>query len=139
MTLWIARAAVALLVLVATAWDIRKRELPAWLTIGGIASGLLVGGLGGLSGLELSALGIAAGGLILLPMVALGGFGIGDAFLLAAIGAWQGWHFVLGAVFWAALAGALMAFVAWRRKHASFPYVPAIGVGTLIALITTGG
>gem|GEM_PF-5380734 len=43
----------------------------------------------------MSLLGLMAGALILLPFTLAGGFGEGDALLLAAVGAWRSCQFVL--------------------------------------------
>jgi Flp pilus assembly protein protease CpaA len=42
-------------------------------------------------------------------IVWLGLLGEGDAFLLAAIGAWIDWQFALATVFWTSLVGAALA------------------------------
>lgn len=115
--------------------DLRRGRVPAWVTLGGEGAGLLVAAASSWDALQLSLLGLAVGGLLLLPFVLAGGFGEGDALLLASIGAWQGWQFVLGTAWWAALAGAALALVAWRRGRRAFPYVPAIAVGAALTLL----
>jgi Flp pilus assembly protein protease CpaA len=99
------RAIVALVLLVATVTDIRRRQVPLWLSLGFIASGLVVAALRGPDGLVTSLVGLAVGTLPVLPFVLLGGFGGADLLLLGAIGAWEGWHFVLLAECWTALVG----------------------------------
>lgn len=126
------------LLAIATYTDLTGRRVPLWLTLGGIAAGLIVAATRGGPALQESALGLGVGVLALLPFVILKGFGGGDALLLGAIGVWQGWFFVLWALWWTALAGGVLALVAWWRKQRSFPYVPAIAIGTLIALVTFG-
>lgn len=130
----LATLVIGVLLLIATVTDIRRREVPGWLTSGGIGAGLLVAAAHGPDVLLLSVIGLAVGGLLLLPFVILGGFGAADALLLAAIGAWQGWQFVLWTAWWAALAGAGLAIGAWRRGQRTFPYVPAIAIGAGLAL-----
>ena len=127
------------MLLVATAWDLRRREIPGLLTLGGLAAGLLTSVISG-SGLATSLIGALVGAGLFVGLVLLGGMGIGDAWLMAAIGAWSSWQFVLAAALWASLAGGLIAIVAlatcpkgldWRQRI--YPYVPAIAVGTTIA------
>ena len=109
--------------------------MPACLTCGGIAAGLLVAAMSGWDALRLSLLGLAVGGLLLAPLVWRGGFGAADALLLGAIGAWQGWQFALWTAWWAALVGAALALIAWRRGQRTFPYVPALALGAVLALL----
>ena len=126
---------VGLVLLVATITDVRRRQVPLWLSLGFIASGVALGTLRGPAGLLASLLGLAVGTLPVVPFVVLGGFGGADLLLLGAIGASEGWHFVVIAECWTALAGAVLALVAWRRHQSSLPYVPAILVGTAIAFL----
>src|SRR4051794_37518433 len=121
--------AVAAMLLAATYTDLRRREVPGWLTFGGIAAGVVVAAMNGVHSIIASLLGLMVGGLIVLPFVLIGAFGAADALLLAAIGAWQGPAFVFWAIWWTSLAGAVLAFVAWHRGQASFPYVPAVALG----------
>jgi prepilin signal peptidase PulO-like enzyme (type II secretory pathway) len=119
--------------LIAGIIDLRYRELPAWLTFGAAASGILVAAAGGFERLELGLLGLAVGGVILLPFALLGGIGWADVILLGAVGAWNGWSFALQTTLWTALVGAVLAVVAWRRGIRTIPYVPAIALGALVA------
>jgi Flp pilus assembly protein protease CpaA len=127
---------VGALLLVAAFMDLRTREVPGWLTFGGIASGVVVAALNGSDAVLVSLLGTTIGGLIILPFVLIGAFGAADALLLAAIGAWKGPPFVLWTVWWTSLAGATLATLAWRRGRMTFPYVPAIAVGASVAALT---
>jgi Flp pilus assembly protein protease CpaA len=121
----------------ATATDLRERRVPLWLSVGTIVVGLTLALAAGGGAVESSLLGLVVGVVVLLPMVLLGGFGGGDALLLGAIGTWQGWWFVMHAALWTAVAGGLLAVVAWRRGQRAFAYVPAIAVGTILALFTS--
>lgn len=132
---WIATPAILVLVGTASAADLRRREVPTWLTVGGSLAGLLVAAVYGWQALALNLLGLVVGGSLLLPFVRVGGFGAGDALLLGAIGAWRGWQFVLWAAWWAALIGAVLALIARRRRQRVFPYVPAIAMGSALALL----
>lgn len=125
---------VGAMLLVATVTDLRRREVPCWLTFGGITAGVVVASTNGADALHVSVLGMLTGGLIILPFVLINAFGAGDVLLLAAIGAWMGPVFVLWTAWWTSLAGAMLAIVAWRRGQVTFPYVPAIAIGATLAL-----
>ncbi len=134
---WIATPVIFAILAVATVTDLRTRLVPAWLTFGGIAAGLIVAAVSGWDALRMSLLGLVVGGLILLPFALFGGFGLADALLLATIGAWFGWQFVLWTAWWAALTGAGLAVVAHWRRQWTFPYVPAIAIGVVLAILST--
>jgi len=121
---------------VATVTDTRSRQVPLWLTAGSIVAGLVVGGVQGTSRLDQGFVGAALGMALPLPFVIMGGFGGADALLLAGIGAWLGWSFVLATVWWSALIGAVLALAVLLRGQRTFPYVPAITLGLLVALLT---
>ena len=125
------------MLLVATFTDLRWREVPCWLTFGGIIAGVGFRAMNGADALLVSLLGMTVGGLIILPFVRTGAFGAADALLLAAIGAWEGPMFVLWTAWWTSLAGAALAIIAWRRSQATCPYVPAISIGAALALANT--
>jgi Flp pilus assembly protein protease CpaA len=129
------RAVVGLVLLVATITDLRRRQVPLWLSLGFIASGVALGILRGPDVLAMSLLGLVVGTLPVLPFAVLGGFGGADLLLLGAVGACEGWHFVLLAECWTALAGAALALAALWRRQTSVPYVPAILVGTACAFL----
>jgi prepilin peptidase CpaA len=135
MPAWGATPVVLVLLLVATVSDLRWRQVPAWLTFGGIGAGVLVAAVSGWGTLQLSLLGALVGGLLLTPFVLLRAFGSADALLLAGIGAWHGGHVALWTAWWAALAGAAFALVAYKCGQRTFPYVPAIALGGVLALL----
>lgn len=126
---------IMLLLAIASITDLRRRQVPTWITLGGSGAGLLVAAASGWEALQFSLVGLAVGGLLLLPFVLAGGLGEGDALLLATVGTWQGWQFVLWTAWWAALVGAGLAVVAWRRGRRTFPYIPAIVLGAALALL----
>lgn len=128
---------ILVVVAIATATDLRSRRVPIWLTLGTIFGGLALSQSAGMPGIWVSLIGLGAGVLVLLPMVLLGGFGGGDALLLGAIGTWQGWQFVVATTLWTAFAGGILALIAWRHGQRSFAYVPAIAIGTILAIITS--
>lgn len=126
---------IMLLLAIASITDLRRRQVPTWITLGGSGAGLLVAAASGWEALQLSMVGLAVGGLLLLPFVLAGGLGEGDALLLATVGTWHGWQFVLWTAWWAALIGAGLALIAWSRRQRVFPYVPAVAVGAVLALL----
>ncbi len=82
---------VALYTAIAAAFDYHTRKIPNWLTVSAAFVGLsyhalVPGGMGPLAALAGFAIGFA---LLLLPAI-LGGGGMGDVKLLAALGAWLG-------------------------------------------------
>lgn len=131
------RGIVVLALLVATVADLRRREVPLWLSLGLITSGVTIGALHGPNGMAASLIGLAAGTLPIAPFVVLGGFGGADLLLLGAVGTLEGWHVALLAEFWTALVGGALALVARRRHESAFPYVPAILLGTAFAFLMT--
>ena len=133
-----ATAVLLAILLAASIIDLRSRSLPAWLTFGAVGSSLAFAGFGGSAAVAQALLGISVGGAVLLPAVWLRWFGVADALLLAAIGGWEGWHFALWTAWWAAVAGACIAVLAWRRRQRTFAYVPALAIGAALSLITAG-
>jgi len=132
-----ARLVVGILLVVATVADLRTRRIPLWLTVGGSGAGLIVGAVTGFASFEVSLMGFAVGTVLFVPFVLRGGFGGADALVLGMVGAWLGWPLVLWAAWWAAIAGGGLAIVVWSRGRRTLPYVPAIAIGTGIALFVT--
>src|SRR5579872_6178932 len=97
---WVSAISIGAMLIVATAWDLRRREIPGLLTLGGLGARLFTSVISG-GGLATSLIGASVGAGLLIGLVLLGGMGIGDAWLMAAIGAWSSWHFVLAAALWA--------------------------------------
>jgi len=91
---------IMLLLAIASITDLRRRQVPTWITLGGSGAGLLVAAASGWEALQLSLVGLAVGGLLLLSFVLIGGFGGGDALLLVTVGTWLGWQFVLWTAWW---------------------------------------
>lgn len=125
-------AAVVLLfatLIVAATTDLLHRKVYNWLTFPAIIFGLtLAYAAGGLGSFQLSAVG---GQGLLDHLAGLGlGFGVfflvywgngvggGDVKLVAAVGAVMGFQFIIGAMFWSGLVGAIMAVwvLIWRGK-----------------------
>jgi prepilin peptidase CpaA len=84
-------AGAVLLSLIAGWTDLRRRRIPNWLTVPGLAVGVATNtALGGWSGLATSLKGAAVGLALLLPFVLLRSLGAGDWKLAAALGAFAG-------------------------------------------------
>ncbi len=98
--------------ILATAWDLRSRRIPNWLVFPFLIAGLAVASItGGWSGLGRSALGVVCGAAAMGLFYILGGMGMGDVKLCAAIGAWMGLQQLLLAFVFMGLAGGVMALV----------------------------
>lgn len=119
-----------LLLAVATAIDLRTREIPDWITVALLITGVCAAVFGWagirwwmvLSG---SLLGLVIGFLLF----RLAGFGGGDAKLIAGIGAILGPVGLLFVLFWMALAGGVLALIAMLRSQRDYAYGPAILLG----------
>ena len=93
-------------------FDLTKKKIPNFLTFPAIIYGIISYMLmQGFEGLWFSLLGLFVGLAIFFIPFAMGGMGGGDVKLLGAVGALQGWQFVLSAAVWAALTGGVMAIV----------------------------
>ena len=112
-------AAVVLLGIVASAWDIQTRRIPNVLTLGAPIAALGAHlTMGGLDGAMLTLGGWALGLVLFLPLFALGGMGAGDVKLLAAFGAWMGaWNVVQTALAAGVIGGVLALGLALSRNY----------------------
>lgn len=95
---------------IATVTDLRSRRIPNWLVLPFMVSGFFMsawteGKLGLLHSVEGFALGAALYGVLYL----LGGMGMGDLKLCAAIGAWIGPYQLLIALVFTSIAGGIIA------------------------------
>ena len=129
-----------MLLLVATWWDLRTREIPNWISIALLAVAISAALLeianvklwmvfsGGLLGLVI--------GFALFRFAKFGG---GDAKLIAAIGALLGPVGLLFMLFWMALAGGVLALISLVRRQSDYAYVPAITAGYIAYLVYPAG
>jgi prepilin peptidase CpaA len=125
---------------VATAYDLRSREIPDWISL------LLLVWAVGSTALELHPVGwlsllggLTIGFVLSTVFFALGGLGAGDVKLMTALGAALGHVAVLFTLFWIALAGGALAFVALARGKRDLAYGPAIALGLFIATLLREG
>lgn len=100
-----------LIVLVlATVTDLRSRRIPNWLVLPFLAAGIIVSSwLHGWKGLAHSLEGIALGGAIFGVLAIMGGMGMGDVKLCAAVGAWIGPGQLILALVLTGITGGIMA------------------------------
>lgn len=97
---------------VAVFTDLRSRRIPNWLVFPFLLAGVAVSGwLGGWHGVGQSLLGLLLGLLCFGAIAFLGGMGMGDVKLCAAIGAWIGPAQLLIALVVTGIAGGVIAIV----------------------------
>ena len=93
-------------------FDLTRYKIPNYLTFPVIIGGLVFHtATNGLSGLWFSFLGLIVGLVIFFIPFAMGGMGGGDVKLLGAVGALQGWQFVLAAGLLTAVAGGVISII----------------------------
>lgn len=125
----------------ATVQDVRRREIPDWVSLLLLAWAVVATALGlhpVVSWLSLLG-GLAIGFVLSTVCFALGGLGAGDVKLLTALGAALGHAAVLFTLFWIALAGGALALVALGRGKRDLAYGPAIALGLFIATVLREG
>jgi prepilin peptidase CpaA len=99
-------------VLIATVTDLRTRRIPNWLVFPFLLAGLGTNTvMNRWSGLENSLLGLLTGAAVMGLFCFLGGMGMGDLKLCAAVGAWIGPGQLVIALVTTGLVGGLMALV----------------------------
>ena len=102
---------------VATLTDLRSRRIPNWLVLPFLAAGIAVNaGVHGWHGVGLSLAGFGLGAAIYGLLFCLGGMGMGDVKLCAAIGAWIGPSQLMVALVITGLAGGVMA-ICWAAAR----------------------
>jgi len=123
---------VFVLLMVATVYDLRIREIPDWISMaiailavatastGWLGIDLVLVAIGGIVGLTM--------GYLLFRFAKLGG---GDAKLIAALGMLVGPVGLFIVLFGTALAGGVLSLVAMLRGQRDYAYVPAITAGFL--------
>lgn len=140
---------VLILILVYLAYiDLRTFRLPDVVTLPLILSGLLVSGLSnqGFVSFQDSAIGATLGYLSLWLLNSLyrfakqqDGIGMGDAKLLAALGAWLGWFALPGILLMASLTGLIggLIWLKWNKQNhrSAFPFGPFLAIAGIIELL----
>lgn len=95
---------------VATFTDLRSRRIPNWLVLPFMVFGIAISGwLHGWHGIAQSLAGLGLGALLFGILGVLGGMGMGDVKLCAAIGAWIGPSQLFVALVVTGIAGGVMA------------------------------
>ena len=115
---------------IAVVTDLKTREIPDWVSLAILAVGILDGWFGGglacwndrLYGLGLAAVGCTA-------LFYLGALGGGDAKLLMALGLVVGWRPLLSILFYTAVIGGVLSYIAMRKGARDLAYAPAIALG----------
>jgi len=129
-----------LLLLIATACDLRWREVPDWVSVAILVWAVVATAFGmhntGWTGLVA---GLLVGFVLSAAVFYMGGLGGADVKLIAAIGAFLGPVALLFALVWMGLAGGLLAMLAAMRGQRDYAYVPAISAGFLGCIIYPGG
>lgn len=118
----ILHAAVLLLAVVAAVTDVRKGEIPNWLTFPALlAAPIAHGWAGGLGGLLNSLIGMLVCSLVPLAVFYRGGMAGGDVKLFAAIGAVGGLYLGLEAQFLSLVVASIYAIgqLSWNGKLAT--------------------
>jgi prepilin peptidase CpaA len=120
-------------------YDLRRREIPdivplALLTLAIAARAMQWSAPGWVS----LALGLTLGAAVGLLLFWSGGFGGGDAKVLAALGAIVGPRDLLSVFVYIALSGALLALIALARGKRDFAYGPALMLGFGLFLVVRG-
>jgi prepilin peptidase CpaA len=143
--------------------DVRSRRIPNWLVFPFLLSGIFMSALQhGWNGLGQSLLGILVAAVPMGLLYWLGGMGMGDVKLCAAIGAWIGPGQIGIALVVMGVAGGVMALLwAWRggfleesldaagdlvcgkrvlpnAAKRKLPYAPAIAFGALFSFLAVG-
>ena len=128
--------------------DLRTFRLPDAITLPLVLSGLLYNGFSqeGLVPFQDSAIGAILGyaflwflNLIYRLTKKQYGIGMGDAKLLAALGAWLGWFVLPGILLMASLTGLIGGFIwlQWNKQNhrSAFPFGPFLAIAGIIELL----
>lgn len=154
----------ALVLIIAVYGEVKENRIPNWLTLAGMASGLLLGYLHGDRAFMHHLGGLVIGFGFLFIFYVFGGIGGGDVKLMGAVGALMGAELIKPTLFYTAAIGAVLALliVIWRKDFwdrlawglgklafwrsavgerpaqagpVTVPYGVAIAAGCLVALI----
>ena len=124
------------LLIIATIFDFRNRQIPDSIPIAILGWAVATTAYGPSSqGWMALALGLGLGFSIGAFLFWLGGFGGGDAKLVAAVGATLGPRSLPAFLLYVAIAGGLLAAVAWWRGKRDLAYTPALALGLFVFMI----
>jgi len=118
--------------------DLEHQVLPNKLTVLGLGCGLLFSLFGWTLPFPRSLLGALVGfGLVfVIVVISRGGMGMGDAKLLALIGAFLGWKAVFYVLFWAsvlgALGGLLYLYITKQDRKTPIPFGPSLAAAAMV-------
>jgi prepilin peptidase CpaA len=105
------------LLVIAVYTELAEKKIYNWVTVPAFCIGVILHGfLEGWQGVFFSLIGCAVGAGIFFVAYLLGGVGGGDVKLIGAIGALAGYLFVMRAIFYSALIGAVMAVVVMAKR-----------------------
>ncbi len=148
----IALVALALMLTLAVYYEIKSSRIPNWLTVSGMAVGLILGYLQGMPAFWSSLGGLLIGFGFLFIFYVFGGLGGGDVKLMGAAGALMGAKLIQPALFYTALVGVCLAVMMciWRkdfwgrlgqgvRRLAFWRKAPAAPTGTYEAVLVPYG
>lgn len=125
-------------VAIASVSDIRDHRIPNWLVLPFLVGGLVTSGaLHGWFGFGQSVLGLLLGALCMGLLYCLGGLGMGDVKLCAAVGAWIGPHQLITALVLTGIAGGVIAI--FEAVRGGFLKQSLSGTGDLILGFTRSG
>jgi prepilin peptidase CpaA len=114
--------AVLAVVLVLAVWfDVSKKRIPNWLTVGGVVVCLVLRGFVGFDALWAGVLGGGLGLTLGLLLFAAGAMGAGDGKLLAAVGSGLGFGVFVQSLPLIGVAGGLLALAVTARNGTLFP------------------
>jgi prepilin peptidase CpaA len=121
-----------LAVAAATVVDLRRREIPNWISAGLLVVALVASLWGSVPPhWSERVLGLALASALTLPLFARGVLGGGDVKLFMALGAILGWKASIPFLIATGLAGGLIGLVARRLEWRELPYAPAMLLGLL--------
>lgn len=105
-------ATLAAMVLIAAFTDLKRREIPNWLTLGGILAGIALNTwLAGLAGLKTAGMGLGLAALIFIPLFIMRWLGGGDVKIMGAIGSLAGPQYMIVIFVFDAILGGIAALV----------------------------